>query len=139
MLRFLAFHRTGLMTLPLPGGFFGPHAKRLHPRVAADRAARGVTTALAVARAAAVMRGARARVTIAADTLWIDCWEGADCRPYQGMARPDHRGCDAGSDQSRGRFGTTGVVGASNTQVVLHRGSHAETITTSRLGRVKRW
>jgi len=108
--------------------------------VAADRAAREVTTALAVARAAAVMRGTRTRVTIAADTLRIDRWEGADWRPYQRWPGPITEGVTLEVSNPEVVFGPTGMGwGASNTRVVLRRGSHTETITTSRLGRVKRW
>jgi prepilin-type N-terminal cleavage/methylation domain-containing protein len=108
--------------------------------VAADRAAREVTTALAVARAAAVMRGTRTRVTIAADTLRIDRWEGADWRPYQRWPGPISEGVTLEVSNPEVVFGPTGMGwGASNTRVVLRRGSHTETITTSRLGRVKRW
>ena len=108
--------------------------------VAADRAAREVTTALAVARAAAVMRGTRTRVTIAADTLRIDRWEGADWRPYQRWPGPITEGVMLQVSNPEVVFGPTGMGwGASNTRVVLRRGSHTETITTSRLGRVKRW
>jgi prepilin-type N-terminal cleavage/methylation domain-containing protein len=108
--------------------------------VAADRAAREVTTALAVARAAAVMRGTRTRVTIAADTLRIDRWEGTDWRPYQRWPGPITEGVMLEVSNPEVVFGPTGMGwGASNTKVVLRRGSHTETITTSRLGRVKRW
>jgi prepilin-type N-terminal cleavage/methylation domain-containing protein len=108
--------------------------------VAADRAAREVTTALAVARAAAVMRGTRTRVTIAADTLRIERWEGADWRPYQRWPGPITEGVTLEVSNPEVVFGPTGMGwGASNTRVVLRRGSHTETITTSRLGRVKRW
>jgi prepilin-type N-terminal cleavage/methylation domain-containing protein len=108
--------------------------------VAADRAAREVTTALAVARAAAVMRGTRTRVTIAADTLRIDRWEGTDWRPYQRWPGPITEGVMLQVSNPEVVFGPTGMGwGASNTKVVLRRGSHTETITTSRLGRVKRW
>ena len=108
--------------------------------LAADRAARDVTTALAVARAAAVMRGTRARVTIAADTLRLDRWDGDDWRPYQRWPGPITQGVTLEVSNPEVVFGPIGLGwGASNTRVVLRRGSHTETITTSRLGRVKRW
>ena len=108
--------------------------------VAADRAARDVTTALAVARAAAVMRGTRTRVTIAGDTLRIDRWEGAGWLAYQRWPGPITQGVTLEVSNPEVVFGPTGMGwGASNTRVVLRRGSHTETITTSRLGRVKRW
>jgi prepilin-type N-terminal cleavage/methylation domain-containing protein len=117
-----------------------PRLEGLLDWAAADRAAREVTTALAVARAAAVMRGTRARVTIAADTLRIDRWEETDWQPYQRWPGPISRGVTLEVSNPEVVFGPTGMGwGASNTRIVLRRGSYTETITTSRLGRVKRW
>ena len=50
--------------------------------IAADGAARDVTTALAVTRTAAVLRGARARLRIAADSLHIERKEPKGWEPY---------------------------------------------------------
>ena len=117
-----------------------PRLEGLLDWAAADRAAREVTTALAVARATAVMRGTRARVTIAADTLRIDRWEETDWQPYQRWPGPISQGVTLEVSNPEVVFGPTGMGwGASNTRIVLRRGSYTETITTSRLGRVKRW
>src|SRR6266700_2497486 len=56
------------VTLPRLGG--------LLDWIAVDAAARDVTTALAVARNAAVTRAAPSRLVIAGDTLRIDRWQG---------------------------------------------------------------
>src|SRR2546426_12753565 len=49
-----------------------PHARAWLDWVAVDRAAGEITTALAVARHAAVMDGSRAHLLIAADSLRLD-------------------------------------------------------------------
>ena len=116
---------------------------RLQPfldRIATDRAAREVTTALAVARHGAVLRGMRERLTIAADSLRIDRLEPAGWTPWKRWPGPADLAVGIEVSNPVVVFGPTGLGwGASNTMVVLRRGSHVETITVSRLGRVKRW
>lgn len=116
---------------------------RLQPfldRIATDRAAREVTTALAVARHGAVLQGMRARLTIAADSLRIDRLEPAGWTPWKRWPGPADLAVGIEVSNPVVVFGPTGLGwGASNTTVVLRRGSHVETITVSRLGRVKRW
>src|SRR5919106_897023 len=83
-------------------------------RIAVNRAAGELTTTLAVARNFAISYGMRTRVTIRRVSLAVS----NPVIQYHG----------------------NGIGwGLSNTRVVLKRGSHSETITTSRLGRVKRW
>jgi len=107
--------------------------------IAADGAARDVTSALAVTRTAAVLRGARARLRIATDSLRID-WEGpAGWEPYARWAGPASAGVTLTISNPEVVFSPLGIAwGLSNTRIVLSRGSQIETITTSRLGRVRR-
>jgi type IV fimbrial biogenesis protein FimT len=109
-------------------------------RIVTDQAAREITTAIAVGRHGAVMQATRARVTIAADTLRVDRLKGEEWEPYWRRPGPaDHRVLLEVSNPEV-VFGPTGLGwAASNTKVVLRRGSQVETITVSRLGRVKRW
>lgn len=108
--------------------------------VAADRAARDVTTAIAVARATAVAQDWRTRVTIAADSLRIDRWEDDVWRPRQAWPGPAAYDVALKVSNPEIVFMPLGMAwGVSNTTVVLRRGSQVETITVSRLGRVKRW
>jgi prepilin-type N-terminal cleavage/methylation domain-containing protein len=117
-----------------------PHLRRALDRIATDRAAVEITTALAVGRNGAVSYGTRARVRIAADTLRIDRMEAGEWVPWWRRAGPDDFGVRLEVSNPEVIFGPTGLGwGASNTAVVLRRGSQVETITTSRLGRVKRW
>jgi len=109
-------------------------------RIAVERSVADVSVALGVARNAAVMWGTRARLLIAADSLRIDRWADtgwARGRPWTG---PAGHGVALDVSNDEVVFGPTGMGwGASNTKIVLRRGSHSATLTTSRLGRVKRW
>ena len=112
-------------------------------RIATDQAAREITTALAVGRHGAVMQATRARVTIAEDSLRIDRLKvgtAAEWEPWWRQPGPaDHR-VQIEVSNPEVVFGPTGLGwGSANTKVVLRRGSQVETITVSRLGRVKRW
>lgn len=108
--------------------------------IVADSAARQVTTALAVARHAAVMRSTKTRVQIAADSLRIDRWEDAGWVSFARWAGPAHEAVELQVSNPEVVFGPTGIGwGASNTSVTLRRGSRTERLTVSRVGRVKRW
>lgn len=108
--------------------------------VAVDSAARAVTTALAVARHAAVMRGAKTRLQIASDSLRVDRWEDGGWTRFARWAGPAHDAVALQVSNPEVVFGPTGIGwGASNTGVTLRRGSRTARITVSRVGRVKRW
>lgn len=107
--------------------------------IAADGAARDLTSALAVTRTAAVLRGTRARLRIAADSLRIDREGPAGWEPYARWAGPASAGVTLTVSNPEVVFSPLGIAwGLSNTRIVLSRGSQIETITTSRLGRVRR-
>ena len=108
--------------------------------LAVDNEAVRVTTALAVTRHVAIMRGARARLVVASDSLRIDRWDDRTWIPLVRWVGPREAGVRLEVSNPEIAFGPTGIGwGASNTTAVLRRGSRFETITTSRLGRVKRW
>ena len=107
--------------------------------IATDGAARDITTAIAVARAAAAMQGTRARLHIASDSLRIDREGPAGWEPYARWPGPAQSGVALRVSNPDIMFGPIGIGwGPANTTVVLRRGSQFATITTSRLGRVKR-
>lgn len=117
-----------------------PRLQSFLDRIAADQAAREITTALAVGRNGAVLQGMRARLTIAADSLRIDRLEPDGWTPWKRWPGPADLAVSVEVSNPVVVFGPTGRGwGASNTKVVLRRGSQVETITVSRLGRVKRW
>lgn len=117
-----------------------PRAARLMDWISTDRARHDMTTALAVARHGAVLQATRARLTISADTLRIDRLDATGWKPWWRQPGPASHGVLLQVSNPVVVFGPSGVGwGASNTKIVLSRGSQAETITVSRLGRVKVW
>lgn len=117
-----------------------PHLRDALDRIAVDGTAADVTTALAVARNAAVMSGTRARLVISAESLRIELWADTAWAPRKTWPGPLAHGVALEVSNAMVVFGPTGMGwGASNTTVVLRRGAHSATLTTSRLGRVKRW
>jgi prepilin-type N-terminal cleavage/methylation domain-containing protein len=120
------------ITLPRLGG--------LLDWIAVNTAAQDVTTAVAVTRNAAVMQGSRRRLVIAPDSLRIDRWTGDSWTPLARWPGPDRHGVTLDVSNPVVVFDPIGLAwGLSNTKVVLRRGLRSETITLSRLGRVKRW
>lgn len=120
--------------------FWIPRAARLFDWIATERAVRDVTTALAVARHGAVMQATRARLTITADSLRIDRLGRQGWEPWWRRSGPSSHGVTLQISNPVVVFGPSGMGwGVSNTRIVLSRGSQAETITMSRVGRVKHW
>src|SRR5262249_22726935 len=132
-----------LVVLAIAGlllGWWIPRAARLWDWLETERAARDVMTALAVGRNGAVMQSTRARIIIASDTLRIDRLFAGGLTPWWRRPGPASHGVTLEVSNPIVTFGPTGMGwGVSNTRIVLRRGSQAETITTSRVGRVKRW
>jgi len=119
---------------------------RLQPfldRIATERATLEITTALAVAREGAIAQSTRARLIIDADTLKVDRLKigtSQEWEPWRRTPGPRQHRVELAVSNPEVVFGPTGLgYAAANTKVVLRRGSHVETITVSRLGRVKRW
>jgi Tfp pilus assembly protein FimT len=108
--------------------------------IAVERSATELTSALAVARGTAVTRAARIRLTIGQDSLRVDEW---DDRSWVARGRwpgPDQHGVEMTVSNPIVTFNPIGLGwGTANTKVVLSRGLQSATITTSRVGRVKRW
>jgi Tfp pilus assembly protein FimT len=117
-----------------------PRAARLMDWLKTERALRDMTTALAVARHGAVLQATRARLTISDDTLRIDRLQAGGWEPWWRRPGPASHGVLLQVSNPVVVFGPSGIGwGASNTKIVLSRGSQAETITVSRVGRVKIW
>ena len=109
-------------------------------RIAVNRAAGELTTTLAVARNLAISYGMRTRVTIRRDSLAVDSLGREGWARWNAFPGPDTHGVSLAVSNPVIQYHGNGIGwGLSNTRVVLKRGSHSETITTSRLGRVKRW
>lgn len=108
--------------------------------IAADGAAHDVTVALAGARQEAVMRGVPTRVRLTADSIVVDVRDSGRWVPLRRFAGPRTHGVAFEVSNPEVVFSSIGAGwGASNTTVTLSRGNRQERITTSRVGRVKRW
>ena len=117
-----------------------PRLGRTLDWMAADAAARDVSTALAVARATAAMQGVRTRVVIAADSLRFDRWEPPLWVPGRRWPGPASHGVTLEVSNPEVVFGPLGLAwGVSNTRVTLRRGTNTAVLTVSSVGRVKRW
>jgi prepilin-type N-terminal cleavage/methylation domain-containing protein len=120
------------VTLPRLAGFLD--------WIAVDTAAQEVSTAIAVARSAAVMQATRSRAVIAAESLRIDRWRQDSWGNLHRWPGPDRHGVALDVSNPVVMFDPIGLAwGPSNTKVVLRRGTRVATLTVSRLGRVKRW
>jgi len=109
-------------------------------RIAVERSAADVSVALGAARNLAVMSATRARLVVSAASLRVDRWSDSVWEPRATWPGPAAHGVALEVSNSDVTFGPTGMGwGASNTKIVLRRGSHSATLTTSRLGRVKWW
>jgi len=117
-----------------------PRLQGLLDWIGVNTAAQDVTTAVAVTRYAAIMQGGRRRLVLARDSLRIDRWSGDSWVPHERWPGPDRHGVALEVSNPVVVFDPIGLAwGLSNTKVVLRRGVRSETITLSRLGRVKRW
>jgi len=117
-----------------------PRLGRTLDWMAADAAARDVSSVLAVARATAAMQGVRTRVVIAADSLRFDRWEPPLWVPGRRWPGPASHGVTLEVSNPEVVFGPLGLAwGVSNTRVTLRRGTNTEVLTVSSVGRVKRW
>lgn len=116
---------------------------RLRPAldgIAADAAAREITTALAVTRHSAIRRGRQVRLRIAADSLRMEGWDGASWTALSTWPGPAARHVQLQVSNPVITYAPTGIGrGVSNSTIRLRRGSQIETVTTSRIGRVRRW
>src|ERR687892_2130673 len=87
-----------------------PRLRDLADWIAVDTAAREVSTALATARHAAVMRATRSRLVIGADSLRVDRWGATPWEPLVRWAGPEHRGIDVTVSNPEVIFGPTGIA-----------------------------
>ena len=117
-----------------------PLATDLLDWIAADAAAHDVTVAFASARQEAVLEGVITRVRLTSDSILVDVRDSGRWVPLRRFPGVRTRGVTLEVSNSEVVFSSIGVGwGASNTTVTLSRGKRQERITTSRVGRVKRW
>ena len=116
-----------------------PRVTRWLDWIAVDRATTEVASFYATARFAAIYRDQRVRLEFRADSLRA-VFEGVTDSVFLRRPGPARRAVRLTASRAIVRIGPTGLgFGAANTKLVLRRGAVAESLTTSRLGRLKRW
>ena len=108
-------------------------------RLAAERAARDLALFYHQARTAALFRGSRVRLEFDQRTLRA-VFEGVTDSTFLERPGPARHGVTLSASRTVIRIYSNGLgLGAANTKLVVRRGQAAESLTTSRLGRLKRW
>lgn len=111
-------------------------AGALRDRLAVRSAARAVRGALGLARAQAIAGGTRAAVRFGARDGTVTVHVGGDSSHRARLAHTHGVHVQATRDSTA--YLPSGLgFGAANVQIVLRRGVHADTVTVSRLGRVR--
>jgi prepilin-type N-terminal cleavage/methylation domain-containing protein len=104
-----------------------------------DRAAHELASFYTRARFAAVFQGKRVRVTFTPDRLEA-AWETPVDSVFLVAPGPARHGVSLTASRPVIRIGPDGLGwGAANTRLLLRRGAAVESLTTSRLGRLRRW
>jgi len=131
-----------LLVLTVSGvllGFVAHRWARYQPRLEVHRAAAELASFYSAARYAAILRAQRVRIELGADTLRA-VFEGATDSTFLTLPGPGRRGVSLAASRAVIRIGPNGLgYGAANAKWVLRRGLAADSLTTSRLGRLKWW
>ncbi len=128
----VALSVIGLMTV-----IAVPRFAALRDRVATDAAAASVVALLSTARHAAIRRGLTTAVTADSTTATLTVFAGPDtiARRPLGVVH----GVRLAATRDSIAYAPNGMgFGAANTRLIVSKGGAADTITVSRLGRVRR-
>jgi prepilin-type N-terminal cleavage/methylation domain-containing protein len=116
-----------------------PRAAGLLDRLAVSRATNEVAAFYQTARFSAIFRSQRVRMEFRPDSL-IATFEGPRDSAFLNWPGPLRHRVSLTATRADIAIQPNGVgFGAANTKIVLRRGMAAESLTTSRLGRLKRW
>jgi len=108
-------------------------------RLAVERATGEIVSFYWQARTSAIFRGTRVRLAFGSDSLQAS-FEGVTDSVFLTRPGPSRHGVSLTVSRPVIRVYANGFgFGAANTKIVLRRGVAAESLTTSRLGRLKRW
>lgn len=114
-----------------------PHVGAWRDRTAVRRAATELAAFYELARLEAIYRAARVRVEFGADSLRAVLEDGSDLIVLA-RAGPSRHGVGFSASRPVIRIHPNGLgAGGANTTLVLTRGAVAESLTTSRLGRLR--
>lgn len=123
--------------LGLMAGLTFPRFGSYRDRVAVDAATSSTLSLLATARHAALRRATRTAVHL--DTLTATVFVVAGIDTLERRPLRDVHGVVFSTTRDSIAYSASGLgYGAANTQIVLRRGSAADTISVSRLGRARR-
>ncbi len=137
---------AALVILGILAALIGPRVNGWSDRIAVARAMEDIRGIYIKARAIALYRSVRVRIELSPDSLSIVAENGSifaetdtDSTVVR-MTGPNSHGVTLEATRNVIRFYPSGVgLGGSNTKIVLRRGAVAESLTVSRLGRLKRW
>jgi prepilin-type N-terminal cleavage/methylation domain-containing protein len=108
-------------------------------QIAVDRAAQEIAAFHGTARFTAIARSQRVRLDFSPDSLRATL-EGPTDSVFLRWPGPARHGVSLTASRAMVRFQPNGLgLGAANTKLVLRRGAAAESLTTSLLGRLRRW
>jgi len=131
-----------LLALTIVGillAFAVPRYSRVADTLATERAAADLAVFYAQARYGAIYRGTRVRIEFGVDALRA-VYESVQDSVFILRPGPSRYGVSLAASRSVIRVYPNGFgLGAANTKLVVRRGMAAESLTTSRLGRLKRW
>lgn len=116
-----------------------PRISRYADRLAVRRAGDEVAAFFNRVRITAVYRAVRVRVEFTDDSL-IATAEGPVDTPVWVSPGPSRHGVSLTASRSEIRFYPNGLgLGGANTKLVLRRGAATDSLTISRLGRLRKW
>jgi len=116
-----------------------PRVAKWKDRLAVERATGEIVSFYWQARTSAIFRGTRVRLVFGDDSLQA-FFEGVTDSVFLTRSGPSRHGVGLSASRPVIRVYANGLgLGAANTKIVLRRGIAAESLTTSRLGRMKRW
>lgn len=117
-----------------------PRWLRWQDQISVTRAAAELAQFYQTARYAAVVRATRVRIEFRPDTLVAVYERVAGDSAVLARPGPARYGVSLAVTRAAIRIGPTGLgYGGANTTLIVRRGAAADTLTTSRLGRLKRW
>lgn len=116
-----------------------PTVSQWMDRLATERAALELASFYNRGRFAAIFRSTRVRLEFAPDSLRA-VFEGVTDSVFLRWPGPARHGVRFTASRPVIRIHPTGIGwGAANTKLVVRRGAAADSLTTSRIGRLKRW
>ena len=123
--------------LGLMAGLTFPRFGSYRDRVAVDAAASSTMSLISTARHAALRRATRTAVQLDSSTVTVLVVAGPDTIARRPLG--EVHGVVFSTSRDSIAFSGTGLgYGAANTQIIIRRGSAADTIAVSRLGRARR-